>query len=47
MIGQKWIRRNELLSIDIQSNENLKVYENLRNNLKYLKDSFGFKNKRR
>ena len=46
MIGQKWIRRNELLSIDIQPNENLKVYENLRNNLKYLKDSFGFKIKR-
>jgi hypothetical protein len=46
MIGQKWIRRNELLSIDIQPNSNLKVYENLRNNLGYLKESFGYKIKR-
>ena len=46
MLGQKWIRRNELLNIDIKPNENLKVYENLRNNLGYLKDSFGFKIKR-
>ena len=46
MLGQKWIRRNELLSIDIEPNTNLKVYENLRNNLGYLKDSFGFKIKR-
>ena len=46
MIGQKWIRRNELLKIDIIPNENLKVYEKLRNNLCYLKDSFGYKIKR-
>ena len=46
MIGQKWIRRNELLKIDIKPNENIKTYENLRENLSYLKDSFGYKIKR-
>lgn len=46
MLGQKWIRRNELLKIDIKPNENLSVYENLRDNLKYLRDSFGIKIKR-
>jgi hypothetical protein len=46
MLGQKWIRRNELLRIDIKPNDNLKVYEKLRNNLAYLKDSFGYKIKR-
>ncbi|AYV79127.1 MAG: early transcription factor VETF large subunit [Faunusvirus sp.] len=39
MIGQKWIKRNDLLNIDIEPNENLRVYENLRENLKYLKDN--------
>ena len=46
MIGQKWIRRNELLKIDIKPNENIKIYENLRGNLAYLKDNFGYKIKR-
>jgi hypothetical protein len=46
MLGQKWIRRNELLKIDIIPNENIKVYEKLRNNLSYLKESFGYKIKR-
>ena len=46
MLGQKWIRRNELLKVDIIPNENLKVYEKLRNNLSYLKDSFGYRIKR-
>jgi len=46
MVGQKWIRRNELLKIDIKPNDNLSVYENLRNNLSYLRDSFGIKIKR-
>jgi hypothetical protein len=46
MIGQKWIRKNELLKIDIKPNENLKIYEKLKNNLSYLKDSFGYKIKR-
>ncbi len=46
MVGQKWVHKNELLKIDIKPNENLKVYEKLRNNLSYLKDSFGYKIKR-
>ena len=46
MVGQKWVRRSELLKIDVEPNENLRVYENLRNNLKYLKDSYGSKIKR-
>jgi hypothetical protein len=46
MIGQKWVRRNELLKIDIKPNNNIKIYENLRGNLSYLKDSFGYKIKR-
>jgi len=46
MLGQKWIRKNELVKIDIKPNDNLSVYENLRNNLSYLKDSFGIKIKR-
>jgi hypothetical protein len=37
MLGQKWIRRNELLSIDIEPNDNLYVYEKLKGNLKLLK----------
>tara|TARA_B100000767_G_scaffold275543_1_gene313194 strand:- start:4946 stop:10432 length:5487 start_codon:yes stop_codon:yes gene_type:complete len=46
MLGMKWSRRNELLKIDIIPNDNLAVYENLRNNLVYLRDSFGYKLKR-
>ena len=46
MLGQKWIRKNELLKIDIKPNENLKIYEKLRNNLSYLKDNLGYKIKR-
>ena len=46
MIGQKWIRKNELVKIDVKPNDNISVYENLRNNLSYLKDSFGIKIKR-
>ena len=46
MLGQKWIRKNELLKIDIKPNDNLKIYEQLRNNLHYLKDSFNYKIKR-
>ena len=30
MLGQKWIRRNELLKIDIQPNDNIAVYEKLK-----------------
>lgn len=39
MIGQKWIKQNELLNIDIEPNDNLKVYESLRGSLSNLKDS--------
>lgn len=46
MIGQKWSRRNELLNIDVIPNSNLQIYENLRGNLKYLRDNFGTKIKR-
>ena len=46
MIGQKWIKKNELLKIDIIPNENLKIYENLKNNLIYLKEGFNYKIKR-
>jgi hypothetical protein len=38
MLGQKWIMRNELLNIDIEPNENIRTYENLKGNLRYLKD---------
>jgi hypothetical protein len=46
MIGQKWIKKNELLKIDVKPNDNLNVYENLRYNLSYLKESFAYKIKR-
>jgi hypothetical protein len=39
MVGQKWIRRNELLSIDIEPNNNIRIYEELRGNLKLLRDN--------
>ena len=38
MLGQKWISRTELLKIDIEPNNNLSIYENIKGNLKYLKD---------
>lgn len=46
MLGQKWIRKNELLKIDIQPNDNITVYEKLKGNLSYLRESFGIKLKR-
>lgn len=39
MIGQKWIRKSELLLIEVEPNTNLSIYENLNNNLFYLKES--------
>ena len=39
MLGQKWIRRNELLNVDIEPNNNLRFYEELRANLKLLRDN--------
>lgn len=46
MLGQKWVRRNELLKVDIKPNENIKVYEKLYGNLSYIKESMGLKIKR-
>ena len=39
MIGQKWVKKNEILNVDIEPNQNLRVYENLRGNLRYLKNN--------
>ena len=49
MIGQKWIKRNELLHIDVEPNSNMRIYEELRGNLKLLRDNikrYGSKIKR-
>ena len=39
MIGQKWILRNDLLRLDVEPNANLGIYEDLRGNLKTLRDN--------
>ena len=39
MLGQKWLRRNEILSVDIEPNNNLRTYEDLTGNLKTLRDN--------
>lgn len=39
MIGQKWFRRNELLNIDIEPLSNIRIYEELREPLKLLRDN--------
>lgn len=39
MLGQKWLRKNEILSIDIEPNNNLRVYEDLDGQLKSLRDN--------
>jgi hypothetical protein len=39
MIGLKWIRKQELLNIDIEPLNNIRVYEELRGPLKSLRDS--------
>ncbi len=49
MVGQKWIRRSELLQIDVEPNTNFRFYEELRGNLKFLGDNikrYGSKIKR-
>lgn len=38
MIGTKWTQRNELLKIDIEPNDNIKIYESLRDTIKNLHD---------
>ena len=40
MLGQKWIKKNNLLNLDIEPNENIKIYEDLRGELYYLKQDF-------
>jgi hypothetical protein len=39
MVGQKWVRRNELLDIDIEPHENIHTYETLKGNLKNLQEN--------
>ena len=39
MIGQKWIRSNELLDVDIEPDINIRHYEILKGNLKYLQEN--------
>jgi hypothetical protein len=39
MLGQKWLRRNEILTVDIEPNNNLRIYEELSGNLKNLRDN--------
>jgi len=49
MIGQKWIRRSDLLNIDVEPNVNMRFYQELRGNLKILRDNirrYGSKIKR-
>jgi hypothetical protein len=49
MIGQKWIKRTDILQIDVEPNSNLRYYEELRGTLKFLRDSikrYGSKIKR-
>jgi hypothetical protein len=38
MIGMKWIQKNELLKVDVEPNENIKVYEELRDSIKILRN---------
>jgi len=38
MLGHKWVKKNELLSVDIEPNTNLSLYESLKGNLKLLND---------
>lgn len=48
-LGQKWIKETEILPIDIEPNNNIRVYEELRDNLRSLRDNlkrFGSKIKR-
>lgn len=39
MIGQKWIKRNEILNVDVEPNNIIHYYEELRGNLKSLRDN--------
>jgi hypothetical protein len=49
MIGQKWIKKTEILQIDIEPNNNMRYYEELLDKMKLLKDNlkrYGSKIKR-
>jgi len=49
MIGQKWVKKTDLLHIDVEPNNNIRVYEELRGKLKLLRDNikrYGSKIKR-
>lgn len=49
MIGQKWIKKSDLLNIDVEPNNNFAIYEELRGKLKLLRDNikrYGSKIKR-
>ena len=39
MLGQKWIKRGELLFIDIEPNNDLSIYEKLKGNMRLLNES--------
>ncbi len=39
MIGQKWIKHNEILDVDVEPQNNLRNYETLKDNLKSLQDN--------
>jgi hypothetical protein len=39
MLGQKWMRRNELLAVDVEPNNNFRHYEELVGQLKTLRDN--------
>lgn len=39
MIGHKWVHRSELLKIDVMPNPSMRIYEELRGNLKILRDN--------
>ena len=39
MIGQKWLRRNQLLDIDIEPSNKIYLYEELNNKLGSLKNN--------
>lgn len=49
MVGQRWLKRNELLDVDVEPVNNIRVYEELRGKLKNFRDNikrFGNKIKR-
>lgn len=39
-IGHKWLKRNEILQIDVEPNANISIYEDLHGNLVTLRDNF-------